>query len=133
MPFLPRASLLLLLMTLLVTVVPVQARQQDNSGSDGPDENLLFNAYAEQVMLAVRPNWGFASAGRVNLSCVVRVKVDMQGKVLQAEISQSSGNSQYDASAVNAVIRTKVLPAPPTPDQQELLLTFNTQEMMGRR
>ena len=74
MLFLPRVSLLVLLMTLLVTVVPVQARQQDNSGSDGPDENLLFNAYAEQVMLAVRPNWGFASAGRVNLSCVVRVK-----------------------------------------------------------
>ena len=37
MLFLPRASLLVLLMTLLVTVVPVQARQQDNSGSDGPD------------------------------------------------------------------------------------------------
>ena len=113
----------------------VQARQQDNSGSDGPDENLLFNAYAEQVMLAVRPNWGFASAGRVNLSCVVRVKVDMQGKVLQAEISQSSGNSQYDASAVNAVVRTGQageFPPPPSAEYSDLDLVFTSDELMGR-
>ena len=55
------------------------------------------------------------------------------GKVLSCTVARSSGRAEVDASAVNAVIRTKVLPAPPTPDQQELLLTFNTQEMMGRR
>ena len=102
---------------------------------DGPGGGGLGDVYMGQVMLAVRPNWGFASAGRVNLSCVVRVKVDMQGKVLQAEISQSSGNSQYDASAVNAVVRTGQageFPPPPSAEYSDLDLVFTFDELMGR-
>jgi colicin import membrane protein len=86
-----------------------------------------------QVILAVRPNWSMPTYSRANLSVQVNVKLDPNGKVLSCTVARSSGRAEVDASAVNAVIRTKVLPAPPTPDQQELLLTFNTQEMMGRR
>ena len=102
---------------------------------DGPGGGGLGDVYMGQVMLAVRPNWGFASAGRVNLSCVVRVKVDMQGKVLQAEISQSSGNSQFDASARNAVKRTDSdgpFPPPPSAEYTDLDLVFTSDELMGR-
>lgn len=102
---------------------------------DGPGGGGLGDVYMGQVMLAVRPNWGFASAGRVNLSCVVKVRVDMQGKVLQAEVSQSSGNSQYDASAVNAVVRTGQageFPPPPSAEYTDLDLVFTFDELMGR-
>jgi TonB family protein len=86
-------------------------------------------------MLAVRPNWGFASAARVNLSCVIRVNVDMQGRVLLTRISQGSGNAQFDASAVNAVVRTGQsgqFPPPPSQEYANLDLVFTLDELVGR-
>ena len=59
----------------------------------------------------------------------------MQGKVLQAELGQSSGNAQYDASAVNAVVRTgqaRQFPPPPSADYTDLELVFSYDELMGR-
>lgn len=102
---------------------------------DGPGGGGLGDVYLGQVMMAVRPNWGYASATRDNRVCVVRVKVDATGKVLLAQLERSSGNAQYDASAVNAVIRTGAsgqFPAPPGPEYYDLLLSFNLNEMMGR-
>lgn len=102
---------------------------------EGPGGGGLGDVYIGQVMLAVRPNWGYASAARVNLSCVVSVNVDMQGSVLRAQISQSSGNAQFDASAVNAVVRTGQsgqFPPPPSQEYANLDLVFSLDELMGR-
>ena len=102
----------------------------EGSGGGG-----LANVYLGEVMLAVRPNWAYASASRVNLACVVRVAVDLQGNVMLAEIERSSGNAQFDASAVNAVIRTNqagLFPPPPSPEFLDLHLVFNMNELMGR-
>ena len=100
---------------------------------DGPGGGGIYDVYMGQVILAVRPNWSMPTYSRANLSVQVNVKLDRTGKVLSCTVARSSGRAEVDGSAVNAVIRTKVLPAPPTPEQQDLLLTFNTQEMMGRR
>lgn len=100
---------------------------------DGPGGGGIYDVYMGQVILAVRPNWSIPTYSKQNLSVQVNVKLDPSGKVLSCTIARSSGRAEVDASAVNAVIRTKVLPAPPTPEQQELLISFNTQEMMGRR
>lgn len=102
---------------------------------DGPGGGGLSEVYIGQVMLAVRPNWGFASSGRKALACVVKVIVDLQGKVQQATVTQSSGNAQFDASAVNAVIRTSQagdFPPPPNQEYTDLDLVFTLDEMMGR-
>ncbi|MDO5484401.1 MAG: TonB C-terminal domain-containing protein [Desulfovibrionaceae bacterium] len=102
----------------------------DGSGGGG-----LANVYLGEVMLAVRPNWAYASASRVNLVCVVRVAVDLQGNVMLAELERGSGNAQFDASAVNAVIRTGqagLFPPPPGPEYLDLRLVFNMNELMGR-
>lgn len=102
---------------------------------EGPGGGGLGDVYIGQVMLAVRPNWGFASSGRKSLACVVKVLVDLQGKVQRAEISQSSGNAQFDASAVNSIIRTSEagdFPPPPNQDYTDLDLVFTLDEMMGR-
>lgn len=101
----------------------------------GPGGGGLGDVYIGQIMMAVRPNWGFASAGRRSLVCVVKVNVDMQGNVLNAEISRSSGNAQFDASAVNAVVRTGQageFPPPPNPSYTDLDLVFTMDELMGR-
>lgn len=102
---------------------------------DGPGGGGLNEAYLGMVMLAVRPNWSFASASRANLSCVVHVRVDMQGEVQQAAVTQGSGNAQYDASAVNSVWRTSrggAFPPPPSAEFGELDIVFTLNEMMGR-
>lgn len=102
---------------------------------EGPGGGGLGDVYIGQVMLAVRPNWGFASPGRKTLACVVKVMVDLQGNVQQAVVSQSSGNAQFDASAVNSIIRTSQageFPAPPNPEYCDLDLVFTLDEMMGR-
>lgn len=102
---------------------------------DGPGGGGIGDVYVGQVMLAVRPNWGFTAGGRRSLVCVVKVQVDMTGTVLEARISQSSGNAQYDASAVNAVIRTSKagdFPPPPNPSYMNLDLVFTLDELMRR-
>lgn len=102
---------------------------------DGPGGGGIGDVYIGQVMLAVRPNWGFASASRSNLTCSVRVQVDAQGKVLRAELEASSGNSLFDTSAVNAVKKTGAdgqFPVPPGPQYHDLILSFNLNEMAGR-
>ena len=102
---------------------------------DGPGGGGLYDVYLGQVMLAVRPNWGYASPRRENLACVVNVKVDMQGKVSAATVTQGSGNAQFDASVVNAVHRTSQagqFPIPPNRDYMDLDLVFSFNEMMGR-
>ncbi|WP_300800630.1 cell envelope integrity protein TolA [uncultured Desulfovibrio sp.] len=102
---------------------------------DGPGGGGLNEAYLGTVMLSVRPNWSFASASRANMSCVVHIVVNMQGEVQQATVTQSSGNAQYDASAVNAIWRTSrggEFPPPPSAEFTELDLVFTLNEMMGR-
>ncbi|MDE5832090.1 MAG: TonB C-terminal domain-containing protein, partial [Desulfovibrio sp.] len=105
------------------------------SEGSGPGGGGLGDVYVGQVMLAVRPNWGFAAGGRKSLKCVVKVNVDLQGIVQRAEIVQSSGNAQYDASAVNAIMRTSAagdFPPPPNSSYTELDLHFTMDELMGR-
>lgn len=119
-----------------------QARQQTggNRGGgggsgDGPGGGGLGDVYIGQVMLAVRPNWGFASSARVSLVCVIKVNVDMQGKVQSAVVSQSSGNAQFDASAMNAIARTSQagdFPPPPNPQYMDLDLVFTLDELRAR-
>lgn len=102
---------------------------------DGPGGGGIGDVYVGQVMTAVRPNWGFTAGGRKSLVCVVKVNVDMQGNVLEAVVSQSSGNAQYDASAVNAIIRTSKagdFPPPPNMEYGNLNLVFTMDELMGR-
>ncbi len=113
------------------TVAQALSQAQKPPG-DKPDLRVV---YFEQVLLALRPYWSFVSVSRQNLSCIVRVRVDMQGKVQQAVVSQSSGNRQFDASTVNAIIRTSQrgdFPAPPSAKYCDLDLVFTLNELMGR-
>ena len=101
----------------------------------GPGGGGLHSVYLGQVMLAVRPNWGYASGSRANLQCTVHITVTAAGQVQTAQIVASSGNAQYDASFVNAIWRTSKpgdFPPPPTPMYHELDIVFTLNEMRGR-
>ena len=101
----------------------------------GPGGGGLHSVYLGQVMLAVRPNWGYASGSRANLQCTVHITVTAAGQVQTAQIVASSGNAQYDASCVNDIWRTSKagdFPPPPTPMYHELDIVFTLNEMRGR-
>ena len=101
----------------------------------GPGGGGLHSVYLGQVMLAVRPNRGYASGSRANLQCTVHITVTAAGQVQTAQIVASSGNAQYDASCVNAIWRTSKagdFPPPPTPMYHELDIVFTLNEMRGR-
>ena len=102
-------------------------------GGEGEGEGGggVYNVYAGQVILAVRPNWQMPTYSRDVFVAQVWVKIDASGNVLDCGIERSSGRADFDASAVNAIIRTKTLPAPPSPDLQNMVLTFNSLEMAG--
>ena len=91
----------------------------------------IYDVYAAQVILAVQPNWSMPTYSRQNLVVQVRIRLDISGTVLSAEIVEGSGRADFDASAVNAVLRTKVLPKPPTKEQQDLIISFNALELAG--
>lgn len=91
----------------------------------------IYDVYAAQVILAVQPNWSMPTYSRQNLVVQVRIKLDLAGTVMKVEIVQSSGRADFDASAVNAVLRTKTLPKPPTKEQQDLIISFNSLELAG--
>ena len=99
---------------------------------DGPGGGGIYDVYVAQVILAVQPNWSMPVYSRSNMVVQVRIQLDPHGKVLDCKVEKSSGRPEFDASAVNAVIRTGDLPAPPTPAQQDLLISFNSQQMLGR-
>jgi colicin import membrane protein len=61
----------------------------------------------------------------------VRIRLDPAGRVLDCAIENSSGRPDFDASAVNAVLRAGPLPEPPSPAQQELIISFNSRELAG--
>ena len=101
----------------------------------GPGGGGLHSVYLGQVMLAVRPNWGYASGSRANLQCTVHITVTAAGQVQTAQIVASSGNAQYDASCGNAIWRTSKagdFPPPPTPMYHELDIVFTLNEMRER-
>ena len=99
---------------------------------DGPGGGGIYDVYVAQVVLAVQPNWSMPTYSRTNMVVQVRIKLDKQGRVLDCHIERSSGRPEFDASAVNAVVRTGTLPPPPTAAQQDLVISFNSLQMAGR-
>ena len=98
----------------------------------GPGGGGLHSVYIGQVMLAVRPNWGYASATRQNLQCTIVIDVSAQGEVQDCVVVRSSGNVQYDSSCVNAIMRTSRagdFPPPPSPEYQSLEMVFTLNEL----
>jgi colicin import membrane protein len=117
---------------LFICLVPAPAHADSataNGGTgDRPIGGGLYAVYVGQIVMAVQPNFNWIPTSRGNLMVEVRihVKVDPHGNVLECSIVRSSGVKAFDASAINAVMRTAPLPQPPLPDLQEFVISFNS-------
>lgn len=112
-----------------------QVKRQKGGGGgegDGPGGGGLDDVYRGMVYMAIYPNWVGTSDDRTPLTAVVNVKLDKQGKILTFTLKESSGNARFDNSVLTAVNRTKVLPPPPTPAQQDLDLGFDSRQFGGQ-
>ncbi len=99
------------------------------NGEDEEAENVgggIYEVYISTVMLAVRNEWKIPIYDRETYIAEVFVQLDMAGNIIDQHLERSSGRADFDASALNALIRLGKLPAPPSPDLQNLILVFNS-------
>jgi len=81
-------------------------------GSGGTAELTAFQAYASKLPDFVRPHWKLPSfLLDKNLKCRVRVWLSLSGEVTRATVYQSSGDSEYDQRAVDAIKAASPFPS----------------------
>ena len=68
------------------------------------------NTYGAIVRAAIRPNVVFTEDIVGNPMAKVEVRLTLDGTVISQRLVQSSGNKAWDQAAVNAIIRTRVMP-----------------------
>ncbi|MGZ3810032.1 MAG: TonB family protein, partial [Bacteriovorax sp.] len=84
----------------------VQIYGDGNSG-----DMTAFQVYAARLPDLVRPHWRLPSfLMEKKLKCRVRVWISSNGEVFRAEVYQSSGDSEYDSRAVEAVKSSSPFP-----------------------
>ncbi len=111
-------------------------RQSGATGPGGADGQAgsgyggLLEVYAQMVETRVKAQWRFPKgASRQDLSAVLDISLDRDGRVLGSRVVRSSGHSGFDASIERAVEETGQLPPPPRPDLRTIRITFNLQEL----
>ena len=67
-------------------------------------------SYAGKLNAAIRPNVVFSGEISGNPVTTVEVRVMSDGTVISQRVIKSSGDKNWDDAAINAVIRTRVLP-----------------------
>lgn len=79
---------------------------------DGSSADMTaFQVYASRLPDLVRPHWRLPSfLLEKKLKCRVRVWISSNGEVARAEVYQSSGDSEYDQRAVDAVKSSSPFP-----------------------
>lgn len=81
-------------------------------GDGSAGDMTAFQAYASRLPDFVRPHWKLPSfLMDKNLKCRVRVWLNPNGEVARAVVYQSSGDTEYDQRAVEAVKAAAPFPA----------------------
>lgn len=99
-------------------------------GRVGSTGSGLSEVYALIVGAAIKKNWRYPSfAGESNLLVTVEVNLDGDGKILSSKVIESSGNLEFDNSALRAIKETEYVERPRTDRDRTLRINFNSQEL----
>ena len=91
------------------------------TGDSTAEAASALNTYAGQVRDLVRPYWRLPSyLQEQNLRCVVHVFISAQGKLLKAQIVESSNNAEFDRWALQAA-ENAPYPEPPEAAQNTIV------------
>ncbi len=84
------------------------------TGTSSGEESSAFGEYASKLPDHIRPYWRLPSyLMEQELRARIRVWLGNDGKVLKAEIYETSGNQEFDDKALAAVKQSSPLPIPP--------------------
>ncbi len=76
-------------------------------------EKTMFNDYVSALPNMVRPYWKLPSyLMDQGLQCRIRVFIASNGKILNTEIYESSGNNEFDQKALNSLKQVSSFPQP---------------------
>ncbi len=101
---------------------------------------ISMDIYRSEVHDLLYSNWSYATAlegpsSNTVLSTVVLLTVQSDGTILSTAITKSSGNAQFDQSALNAVRRSGTLPRFPENYQkarEEIEINFNNSDVKNK-
>ena len=101
-------------------------------GRTGGTDMAALLAYRERVIHAVKDRWSPGPTPRSGLVTVVLFSIGPDGTAGDVRLSQSSGDTAYDASALGAV--TLASPFGPPPDRgTDLLRRFSIEFRSDQR
>jgi colicin import membrane protein len=107
------------------TVKPVVSKPGNTSAqSVSPaSQGRIFDEYYTKVIKEIWQQWRWNPAmGRKDIEAVVSIKILKDGTAIVQRIEKSSGNTQFDRSALRAL--TLASPLTPPPDEIELGVRF---------
>lgn len=87
-----------------------QQQQQDQARQRSLDE--ARGSHIGLIKQKVTQNWIRPVGARKGMRCTVTVRVTPGGQVIEARVTQSSGNAAFDRSAESAVYKATPLPVP---------------------
>lgn len=88
------------------------AKQKQAAARRQKQLRALLQRYQGEIVHAIAQNWVLPPEVDKRLSCQLLISTDRGGVVRQVQISRSSGNIQFDRSAVTAVMKASPLPVP---------------------
>ena len=91
-------------------------KNSTTTGQLSAAEQSAIERYLARVVAIVKQTWQKPSGLGPNLKCIVLFDISASGRLLSPRISSSSGNSEFDASALSAVRDARGLG--PTPDSR---------------
>ncbi len=97
----------------------------DGPGGSGGDGIGLVGSYMQSLVSRIKPHWEYGGrADRRNPTAMVHISIARDGTILEAAISQSSGDAAFDGSVLKAVRDTIRVEPPPTPDLRQVQVPF---------
>lgn len=99
-------------------------------GVVGGSGSGLSEVYSLIVGMAIKKNWRYPTfAGEKNLMVSVEIELEPDGKVRSSRVVESSGNPEFDSSALRAIKETEYVEKPRTERDRVLRINFNSQEL----
>ncbi|MDO4638022.1 MAG: cell envelope integrity protein TolA, partial [Lautropia sp.] len=95
-----------------VSALLSQAGDADSNTSHGSTSGARDAGYAARVSSAIRNNTTFFQQISGNPKAVFDVTLNRNGKILDVQLKQSSGNVAWDNAAERAIRRTDPFPCP---------------------
>ena len=85
----------------------------------------LTTQYIRLIEQRIQHNWLLPPGSRQGLICLLHIRLDDLGNVLDVSVARSSGDSNFDRSAITAVLKAEPLPIPKDPDAMAVFRSFN--------